>query len=133
MLRTPLAGLLQAAATGTLADHPPLEWSTDAAVTVVVASDGYPAAPTTGDEISGVDAAESSTTVRVLHAGTAIDSAGRLVTAGGRVLAVTATGPDLDEARAAAYDAIDRISIRGSHHRRDIALRAARGEIVVPG
>jgi phosphoribosylamine---glycine ligase len=133
LLRTPLAGLLHAAATGALADHPPLEWSTDAAVTVVIASEGYPAAPAIGDEITGVDTAESSTAVHVLHAGTAVDAAGRLVTAGGRVLAVTATGRDLDQARAAAYDAIGRISIRGAHHRRDIALSAARGEIVVPG
>src|SRR5213078_2707867 len=108
-----------------------LEWSRDSAVTVVVASEGYPAAPRTGAEIHGIAEAEADRRVHVLHAGTAVRD-GQLVTAGGRVLAVTATGSDLDEARSAAYAAVDRIDIRGSHHRRDIAARAARAEITVP-
>ena len=132
LLRTPLAGLLLAAATGRLAEHAPLDWSDQAAVTVVVASEGYPATPRTGDEITGIDAAERMPGVHVLHAGTARDEEGRLVTSGGRVLAVTAVGADLDSARQSAYDAVGRISIRGSHHRRDIAERAARGDIRPP-
>ncbi|HET7529918.1 MAG TPA: phosphoribosylamine--glycine ligase [Mycobacteriales bacterium] len=133
LLQTPLGGLLHAAASGRLDDQPPLSWSDGAAVTVVVASEGYPAAPRTGDEVSGITEAERVPGVSVLHAGTARDEAGRLVTAGGRVLAVTATGADLAGARESAYDAVGRISIRGSHHRRDIAARAARGDVHPPG
>jgi phosphoribosylamine--glycine ligase len=132
LLRTPLAGLLTAAATGRLAEHPPLSWSDGAAVTVVVASEGYPASPKTGDDITGIDAAEQLAGVAVLHAGTARADDGRLLTAGGRVLAVTAVGADLAGARQSAYDAVGRISIRGSHHRRDIAERAAHGDISPP-
>ncbi|MDT7581131.1 MAG: phosphoribosylamine---glycine ligase, partial [Pseudonocardiales bacterium] len=90
LLRTPLAGLLLAAATGRRTEHAPLTWSEGAAVTVVVASEGYPVAPRTGDEITGIDAAEQVRGVAVLHAGTARADDGRLLTAGGRVLAVTA-------------------------------------------
>jgi len=132
LLRSPLAGLLHAAATGRLAQHPPLTWSAGAAVTVVVAGEGYPSAPRTGDEIAGVDAAAQIPGVHVLHAGTARRDDGALVTAGGRVLAVTAVGDDLGGARQSAYDAVARISIRGSHHRNDIAERAARGDIRPP-
>jgi len=129
LLRTPLAGLLHAAATGTLAGHPPLDWYDGASVTVVVASEGYPASPRTGDEITGIEAAEDVYGAQVLHAGTTRQEDGRLVTSGGRVLAVTATGADLAGARTSAYDAVARIGIRGSHHRGDIAARAARGEV----
>jgi phosphoribosylamine--glycine ligase len=121
LLETPLGGLLHAVATGTLADHPPLHWRDGSAVTVVVAASGYPAAPRTGDEIVGLDAVED---VDVLHAGTAYDD-GRLVTSGGRVLSVTATGPDLAAARQSAYAAVDKIEIVGAHHRTDIAAKAA--------
>ena len=132
LLATPLAGLLYAAATGTLADHPPLQWRPGAAVTVVVASEGYPTSTHTGDVVEGVEDAERLDGVTVLHAGTARDTAGRLVTAGGRVLGVTAVGADLAGARESAYAAVRRIRIRGSHHRDDIAERAARGEVDVP-
>ena len=132
LLRTPLAGLLHAAATGRLAEHPPLSWSDGAAVTVVVASEGYPASPRTGDEITGLDEAAKVAGVSVLHAGTARQEDGTLVTAGGRVLAVTAVAGDLPGARQSAYDAVARIGIRGSHHRSDIAERAARGDIRPP-
>jgi phosphoribosylamine--glycine ligase len=126
-LRTPLAGLLYAAATGGLADFPPLRWSEGAAVTVVVAAEGYPAAPRTGDPVGGLDevAAEDGPATYVLHAGTRRDEAGRVVSAGGRVLSVTATGADLAEARERAYRAVARIRLDGSHHRTDIAQRAA--------
>jgi phosphoribosylamine--glycine ligase len=132
LLRTPLAALLHAAATGGLADAEPLSWSDGAAVTVVVASEGYPAAPRTGDEITGVEAAGAVPGVTVLHAGTTRHADGRLLTAGGRVLAVTAVGADLESARQSAYDAVARIDIRGSHHRLDIAERAARGDVRLP-
>jgi phosphoribosylamine--glycine ligase len=106
-----------------------LQWRPGAAVTVVVAGEGYPAQPRTGDVVEGLEAAAAEPGVSVLQAGTAWDAAGRVVTAGGRVLSVTAVGADLVGARESAYRAVDRIVIRGGHHRSDIALRAARGEI----
>jgi len=129
MLKTPLGGLLHAAATGKLGDYDKLSWKNGSAVAVVVAAKKYPASPRSGDAISGVDQAEGDD-VRVFHAGTALDG-DELVTAGGRVLAVSATGKDLDEARQRAYAAVGQIRIKGSQHRTDIALKAARGEITV--
>ncbi len=129
LLNTPLGGLLYAAATGKLADHGPLSWKNAASVTVVVAAKKYPASPRKGDVITGIEQAEADD-VRVFHAGTALDGE-ELVTAGGRVLAVSATGADLDEARQRAYAAVGQIRIKGSQHRTDIALKAARGEITV--
>jgi len=129
LLKTPLGGLLYAAATGKLADHEPLSWRNSAAVTVVVAAKKYPASPRKGDVIAGIDQAEVDD-VRVFHAGTSLEEE-ELVTSGGRVLAVSATGKDLDEARQRAYAAVSQIRIKGSQHRTDIALKAARGEITV--
>ncbi|MEU8958747.1 phosphoribosylamine--glycine ligase [Streptomyces sp. NPDC048518] len=125
-LRTPLAGLLMAAATGNLADLPPLRWSDDAAVTVVVASHNYPGTPRTGDPIEGLDdvAAQDAPGAYVLHAGTRRDG-DSVVSAGGRVLSVTATGAGLTEARERAYAALSRIRLDGSQHRTDIAAKAA--------
>lgn len=122
-LRTPLAGLLRAAATGQLAAYPALRWSDDAAVTVVIASYNYPDTPRTGDPIAGLDAVGPD--AYVLHAGTRREDDGRVVSAGGRVLSVTATGPDLAAARARAYRGISAIRLDGAHHRTDIALAAA--------
>ncbi|MFJ9445474.1 phosphoribosylamine--glycine ligase [Kitasatospora sp. NPDC101235] len=124
-LRTPLAGVLLASADGTLDQLEPLRWDEGAAVTVVVASEGYPAAPRTGDPIEGLAEAEADGTAFVLHAGTKADEDGRVLSAGGRVLSVTATGADLAEARERAYAAVDRISLKGGQHRTDIALKAA--------
>ncbi|HEY0189321.1 MAG TPA: phosphoribosylamine--glycine ligase [Cellulomonas sp.] len=124
-LATPLAAVLHAAATGGLADLPPLDWRDEAAVTVVIASAGYPEQPVTGDPITGLVDAESLDRVHVLHAGTA-DRDGTVVSAGGRVLSVVGTGPDLAAARERAYAGVDRIGLAGSHHRSDIAARAAR-------
>ncbi|MCX4747597.1 phosphoribosylamine--glycine ligase [Kitasatospora sp. NBC_01287] len=125
-LRTPLAGVLLAAANGTLADLEPLRWSEDAAVTVVVAAEGYPAAPRSGDPIEGLEKAEAADgTVWVLHAGTRADEEGRVLSAGGRVLSVTAVGADLVQARERAYAGVAEIRLDGSQHRTDIALRAA--------
>jgi phosphoribosylamine---glycine ligase len=129
MLKTPLGGLLYAAATGKLADHGDLSWRNASAVTVVVAAKKYPASPRKGDAITGVEQAETDD-VRVFHAGTALDD-DELVTAGGRVLAVSAVGKDLAEARQRAYAAVGQIRIKGSQHRTDIALKAERGEITV--
>lgn len=129
-LKTPLAGLLLAAATGGLAEVPPLRWSDGAAVTVVIASHNYPGTPRTGDVIEGLAEAGTSAGAEeayVLHAGTARDAEGRVVSAGGRVLSVTATGADLATARDRAYAAVSRIRLEGSHHRTDIAEQAARG------
>ncbi|GLW68717.1 phosphoribosylamine--glycine ligase [Kitasatospora phosalacinea] len=124
-LRTPLAGVLLAAANGTLGELEPLRWSEEAAVTVVMASEGYPASPRTGDPIEGLDAAEADGTAFVLHAGTAPGPDGEVLTAGGRVLSVTAVGADLAEARAKAYAGVAAISFKGAQHRTDIAARAA--------
>jgi phosphoribosylamine--glycine ligase len=124
-LRTPLAGVLLASATGSLADTGPLEWSTDAAVTVVLAAAGYPESPRTGDPIEGLAAAREVPGVSVFHAGTAAGADGQVVSAGGRVLSVTAIGADLGQARERAYAALERIHLEGAHHRSDIALTAS--------
>jgi phosphoribosylamine--glycine ligase len=106
------------AATGRLTT--PVRVADEACVTVVLACEGYPASPRTGDEIEGVGDAEAVDGVTVFHAGTRHDGE-RLRTAGGRVLDVTAVGPSVGEARARAYEAVDRISWPGMQHRSDIA------------
>ncbi|MER5493268.1 phosphoribosylamine--glycine ligase [Streptomyces sp. NPDC002490] len=125
-LRTPLAGVLRAAARGALDDLEPLRWSGEAAVTVVVASHNYPDTPRTGDPIEGLDAVatEDAPHAYVLHAGTKRDG-DRVLSAGGRVLSVTATGADLAQARERAYAAVGRIALDGAQHRTDIAAKAA--------
>jgi phosphoribosylamine--glycine ligase len=125
-LATPLAGVLLAAATGGIADLPPLEWRDEAAVTVVIASAGYPEQPVTGDPITGLAEADALDRVHVLHAGTAAGPDGGVVSAGGRVLSVVGTGADLATARERAYAGVAAIDLPGSHHRTDIAARAAR-------
>ena len=131
-LATPLGGLLLAAATGTLAEHAPLQWREVAAVTVVVAAHNYPGVPRTGDVIMGLEEASAVSGVDVLHAGTSLDEDGAVVSAGGRVLSVTATGKDLASARDAAYQAVHRIKLDGSTFRTDIALRAVNFDISIP-
>src|SRR3954470_407997 len=121
LLESPLAVLLKAAADGTLADAPPLTWRRGAAVAVVGAAQDYPGTPRTRDVVHRGPDAEREPGVHVIHAGTARDAEGRLVTAGGRVLAVTAVGEDVADARARAYAAAAAIRIDGSHHRTDIA------------
>ncbi|MFB7155228.1 phosphoribosylamine--glycine ligase, partial [Streptomyces virginiae] len=125
-LRTPLAGVLLNAANGTLDAQPPLVWREDAAVTVVIASHNYPETPRTGDRIEGLleVAAEDEPDAYVLHAGTRREG-DTVVSAGGRVLSVTATGSDLAQAREKAYTAVARIRLDGSQHRTDIAAKAA--------
>ena len=124
-LATPLAGLLAASASGSLAGAPPLRWADGAAVTVVIAAEGYPDQPARGDAIGGLAEAGRTPGAYVLQAGTALDAAGQLVTSGGRVLDVVGTGPDLAAARAAAYAAAGQIRLRGGWYRHDIAERAA--------
>ena len=124
LLDSPLSPLLYAAATGGLADVPPPTWRAGAAVAVVMASAGYPASSSKGDVITGVDAAEALPGVHVIHAGTGTDG-DDLVTAGGRVLAVVGTGPDLAAARGAAYAGVAAVEFEGAQHRTDIALRAS--------
>ena len=117
-LETDLGVVLAAAAAGHLATEP--RFSPDAAVTVVAASEGYPEAPRTGDVIEGLDRASSVEGVTVYCAGVDRGADDRLVTAGGRVLAVTARGRDLAVARARAYEAVDQIEWKGMHVRHDI-------------
>jgi phosphoribosylamine--glycine ligase len=120
LLESPLGELLMAAATGRLADVAPPVFADGAAVAVVMASRGYPVSSSSGDVITGTDAAEELDGVQVIHAGTALRD-GSLVTAGGRVLAVVGTGPDVAAARAAAYAGVAEISFDGAQHRTDIA------------
>ena len=119
-LQTPLATLLYQAATGTLAAAPALAWSSDAAVTVVLAAAGYPNTPRTGDPITGITSVQGAF---VYQAGTALKD-GVLHSAGGRVLSVTGIGADLAAARSKAYAGISQITLHGSHYRGDIALAA---------
>lgn len=123
LLDSPLGGLLHAAATGTLADLPPLAWQPGAAVTVVLAAENYPGRPRVGDAITGAEAEG------VLHAGTARRDDGAIVSSGGRVLSVVGTGADLAAARDAAYALIGSIRLPGAHFRTDIGLAAAEGRV----
>ena len=123
LLETPLGGLLHAAATGTLAGHPPLRWRPGSAVTVVVAASGYPGTPRTGDVLAGADQPG------VLHAGTRRREDGAVVSSGGRVLSATAYGATLEAARDAAYKLADSVELPDGQYRTDIALRAVRGEV----
>ena len=122
-LRSDFGEVVLAAATGELAGSR-LDWSPRACVSVVLASGGYPSAYKTGAEIDGLDDAESSDDVVVFHAGTA-QKGDRVVTAGGRVLAVSALGDDFVAARERAYEATNKITFEGKHQRFDIGLRAA--------
>jgi phosphoribosylamine---glycine ligase len=124
-LRTDLLELLDACAeTGGLAAAPPLRWDPRAAVTVVLASAGYPESSSSGDVIAGLDRVPDG--VLVTHAGTARRDDGELVTAGGRVLSVTALGEDTAAARAEAYAAAQMISFDGMQLRHDIAATPSR-------
>ncbi len=126
-LQTPLSELLFAAASGTLEDQPDPVFGDDVAITVVLASEGYPEAPKTGRPIEGLGDAESVEGVRIVHAATAGPDApgGALIATGGRVLNVVATASDFVSARWRAYEAIAKISLEGSHFRTDIAARVA--------
>ena len=121
-LSSDLVELLAQAAAGEITSPP--TFVDDAFVTVVCAAEHYPSAPRTGDVIEGISAAEAAGAT-VFCAGVSADADGRLVTAGGRVLAVTGSGASLAAARDAAYSAVDLISWPGMQRRTDIARRAA--------
>ncbi len=126
-LGTPLAGLLTACASGDLASAGGLSWRPGAAVTVVIAAEGYPARPVGGAAINGLAGARRVPGTYVLQAGTAIDDAGQLTAAGGRVLNVVGAGDDLAAARARAYEAAALITMPGGWYRSDIAAAPAPG------
>jgi phosphoribosylamine--glycine ligase len=121
-LVTPLSGLLFAAATGGLGSLPRPEFSRAVAVTVVLASEGYPDTPITGRPIRGLDTALAVDGVTIAHAATG-DLNGVLVSTGGRVLSVVATGSDFADARSRVYRALDAIELEGGQYRTDIAAR----------
>lgn len=130
-LKTPLGGLLLAAARGDLAEDLTLDWDPRYAVDVVMAAQNYPDTPRKGDIISGLEQARALPGVQVDHAGTVAE--GQLIrTAGGRVLAVVALGQTLAEAREAAYAGVREISWEGAQYRSDIALAAVEGRIQLP-
>jgi phosphoribosylamine---glycine ligase len=131
-LRTPLGGLLLAAAKGELDGKEQLRWSRSSAVAVVVAAENYPGTPRTGDRIRGLKKASALEGVHVIHAGTKLDENRKVVSAGGRVLAVVALGEDLIDAREKAYEGVELIHLDGAQHRTDIALKAANGGITLP-
>jgi len=119
-----LVELLAQAAAGQLQSE--AAWFHEAAVTVVLASEGYPTSPRTGDVIEGFEEASRRRGVTVFCSGVDRDSSGRLRTAGGRVLAVTGLGETITAARDRAYDAVSALSWPGMHHRRDIAANAGK-------
>ena len=121
-LETPLSALLLAAATGALSKLPYPKFSDRVAVTVVLASEGYPEAPITGRRITGLADAAAVEGVTIAHAATALLD-GEFVATGGRVLSVVATGTDFADARTRAYQALSLITLEGSHYRTDIAAK----------
>ncbi|MGU3410397.1 phosphoribosylamine--glycine ligase [Microbacterium sp. M1A1_1b] len=124
-LTTPLSTLLLAAATGQLGGVPAPAFSDQVAVTVVLASEGYPESPKTGRTLTGVDAANARPGVSVLHAATGVLD-GELVATGGRVLSVVATGTDFTQARERAYAGLHDITLPGGQFRTDIAAKVTR-------
>lgn len=130
-LKTPLGGVLLAAAKGQLDDAEQLRWSPQTAVDVVIAAENYPDTPVKGSAIAGLEAANALDGVHVMHAGTSINEEGDITVAGGRVLAVVGLGDDLAAAREKAYAGVAEISWPGAQSRSDIALKAANGEISV--
>lgn len=123
-LESDLAQVLLAACRGELSDVS-LNWSPGSAMVVVMASNGYPAAYEKGTVIQNLDEAEHvAPYVKIFHAGTALDSDGNFIAAGGRVLGITAKGRDLEEARDRAYQAVEEIDWAGGFYRQDIGWRA---------
>ena len=123
-LATPLAGLLRAAATGSLATAPEPVFTSDVAITVVLASEGYPDKAAPDRPIHGLKHAAEVHGVEICHAATARDG-DHLIATGGRVLSVVAVGKDFNHARKHAYEAIEHIKLEGSHYRKDIAKKVA--------
>jgi phosphoribosylamine---glycine ligase len=128
LLESPLGQVLNAAATGTLAEIGPLSWRDESAVIVVAAAENYPGTPRMGGSIEGPRLYESADNVHIVHAGTALDG-DTLIAAGGRVLGVVATAPTLTEARDDAYAALAELDFPTGFWRTDIAAKAAAGLI----
>ena len=124
-MKSDLLPLLEATIDGKIDNHT-IAWDERASVTVVLTSGGYPDKYETGKPISGLDEVAKLDDVQIFHAGTKRVN-GKIVTAGGRVLAVTALGPTIDAARTSAYEAVSRIHFEGCHYRRDIALARSSG------
>ena len=104
-----------------------IQWIPEPAVCVVISSEGYPGKYRKGDVITGIDEANKLSGVHVFHAGTAFKN-NSIVTAGGRILGVTATGSDITKAKQKAYEAVEKIQFKGMHYRKDIADRAINRE-----
>lgn len=119
LLKSDLVDVCEAIDAGGL-DQASIEWSRESAACVILAARGYPASPQKGDVIYGLDIASKYDGVQVFHAGTSKDAHGNFITAGGRVLGVTATGNGLESALALAYEAVNDISWNGMQYRRDI-------------
>ena len=135
-LETPLAGLLHAAATGDLGrpdGAAGLRWRPGAAVTVVIAAQGYPERPVTGQVITGLEQAGRVPGAYVLQAGTTTGADGELRANGGRVLNVLGTGGNIEAARSAAYQAAGEIKFRGGWYRSDIAAADRQPKTILPG
>lgn len=130
MLNSPLGQALYATATGNLDKLPPLEWKDGYALTVVLAAEGYPESPKLGAPITGVGVGAEQRGIRAAGVKEAEDGSG-LVSAGGRVLNVVATGATLEAARDKAYRELEKIDMPGGHYRTDIALPAVEGRITV--
>lgn len=124
-LTTPLADLLSKAANGKLHEAPLAQFTPDAAITVVLASEGYPDSSTPNRPITGLAEATSDSAIEIAHAATKANGSELLAT-GGRVLSVVACAPDFGRARDHAYRAIEKIKLEGSHYRTDIALKVAK-------
>ncbi|HEX8843063.1 MAG TPA: phosphoribosylamine--glycine ligase [Pyrinomonadaceae bacterium] len=118
-LQTDIVGIFEAVARGGLS-HIPVRWSDESSACVVLAARGYPSRPETGARIEGLGRAAQHEGVELFHAGTALSEAGEMMTAGGRVLGVTATAPTLDGAINRCYGAVSEIHWEGMHYRRDI-------------
>jgi phosphoribosylamine---glycine ligase len=121
-MRSDIVPVLQGAAAGNLGEAR-IEWAREPAVCVVMASRGYPESPETGQPIEGLEGLAEMADVTPFHAGTALRD-GRVVTAGGRVLSITALGSNLEAAVQRAYEAAGRVSFEGMHYRKDIGRQA---------
>jgi phosphoribosylamine--glycine ligase len=121
-LDSDILDIFEAAVNGTLDNVQPV-WSSDSVTTVIIASGGYPGTFETGKVITGIDAADEVEGVRVFHSGTRLGPDGKVVSAGGRVLAVTARAESLDQSRLRAYEAVEKISFEGAFYRKDIGVK----------
>jgi phosphoribosylamine--glycine ligase len=125
-LQNDLLHLLDSCASGKLDLHPPLEWSSNTALAVVIAAKGYPASYAKGGTITGIDEADNMAGVKIFQAGTTKNAAGDIVSSGGRVLGIAASASDIIEAQKRAYEAVDAIKWADGFCRRDIGWQAVK-------